>query len=147
MRFLLILFLCLPLAAFSQRIHQGAILLYTFEESSGNVIKDRSNVGTPLDLIIEDPEAVVRHKDSLTIKSPTILRSATASSKLITARRKAMLSIEAWITPINTSRKVLHASSHSPTTSPIAISHGQGAIGTTSAYEPASDQNGRPCYF
>ena len=106
MRFLLILFLCLPLAAFSQRIHQGAILLYTFEESSGNVIKDRSNVGTPLDLIIEDPEAVVRHKDSLTIKSPTILRSATASSKLITALQKSnALSIEAWITPNNTKQE------------------------------------------
>ncbi|MBC8354504.1 MAG: DUF1592 domain-containing protein [Planctomycetes bacterium] len=86
----------------NHRVSNGLVALYDFSENGGNIVKDRSGVGKPLDLQIADIDAVQRAAASLVVKRETTIRSAEPAAKIIDAvRRSEAITIEAWIVPAN----------------------------------------------
>jgi hypothetical protein len=103
----------------SDRITDGLLALYTFEEGSGEVVEDVSGVGTPLNLTIEDTSKVewlpgrglrVNQKanPSDPRNSSTIIKSDTTADKIKEAiggdDGSEELTIEAWIRPTDLGR-------------------------------------------
>ncbi len=89
----------------SPRVSQGLNALYTFEAGRGDIVKDRSGNGEPLDLKIEKPSAVKWGDRSLVVRSATKIQSAKAARKLVEAlKQSGAATIEAWITPANASQ-------------------------------------------
>lgn len=90
-----------PLRA--ERATSGLQVLYDFDSASGNLVKDRSGQGQPLDLHITEPGAVRRSKGALEIRGKTLVRSAKPAQRLVEAiKRSGEITIEAWIKPANT---------------------------------------------
>ncbi len=84
----------------AKRSTAGLQALYDFQSASGEIVKDRSGVGRPVDLRIRSLNAVRRTKGSLEVRKPTIIRSEKPASKIIQAVRKTgEVSIEAWVQP------------------------------------------------
>ena len=76
------------------------LALYDFADVDGDVVRDRSGVGQPLDLKIEKFNGVVREPGSLTICDKTVIRSDGAAKKIIDAVQKSNeLTIEVWAKP------------------------------------------------
>ncbi|MBW3543078.1 MAG: DUF1592 domain-containing protein, partial [Planctomycetes bacterium] len=97
-----------PLAAAVFEGHRSSDLqaLYTFDEGSGNTIRDTSNAGEPLDLKIENPSAVEWSAGSLTVKDSTLIATAGTSRRLFDAAKKSnAVTLEAWITPADVNQK------------------------------------------
>jgi PKD repeat protein len=86
------------------RVTDGQLALYTFEEETGNTVRDVSGVGTPLDLTISDPAAVSwLPGGGIAIDAATVIKSAGPAAKLITAMQaNQALTLEAWVAPSNT---------------------------------------------
>ena len=85
---------------------RSPLVYYDFSEAKGQVIRDRSGVGAPLDLEIDNPKAVQWHSGSLSIKRSTIIRSKSQPKKLMGAiRRSDAITIEAWVRPANIQQK------------------------------------------
>jgi hypothetical protein len=79
--------------------------LYTFDEGDGDTIRDRSGTGEPLDLKIEDPSAVEWRDGGLTVGGSTLVATTGPAKRLNDAvKRSNALTLEAWITPANTSQ-------------------------------------------
>ncbi len=90
-------------AADEFRTSKGLQVLYDFSETEGDVVKDRSGVGTSCDLKIADLSNVKRIDGSLNVFKPTIIRGETPSTKLFNAvRASGEISVEAWCMPENT---------------------------------------------
>ncbi len=89
----------------ASRTVQGLQALYTFEQGSGNLIQDVSQVGTPLNLTIANPNTVVWLPDGgIDINSAPMI-SSVGSSKIHTACSSSnAISLEAWLLPDNTSQ-------------------------------------------
>ncbi|MHC4542088.1 MAG: CocE/NonD family hydrolase, partial [Planctomycetota bacterium] len=86
----------------SPRIRRGLQALYTFDAGRGNVIQDRSGVGQPLDLRIEDPSGVQWQAGVLDIRSSTRIASLGPATKIVDAvKRSNAVTIEAWVKPAN----------------------------------------------
>lgn len=84
------------------RVGNGLIALYDFRSSAGDLVKDQSGVGNPLNLKIAKPRAVKRSAGSLEISRGTIIQSDKPAVKIIRAAQKSgSLTIEAWIRPAN----------------------------------------------
>jgi hypothetical protein len=82
------------------RTSEGLVALYTFQEGGGNVVRDVSAAGEPLDLTIDNPAAVSWSKAGLSVNSPALLSTAAPARRLIEAVKKSSaITIEAWITP------------------------------------------------
>ncbi|MGH7140350.1 MAG: hypothetical protein ACREHD_31830, partial [Pirellulales bacterium] len=82
------------------RATRGLLVLYTFDERSGDVIRDRSDVGEPLDLRIETPQAVARQNGRFVVGSSARIVSAGPAKKVIDAVKQAgELTLEAWVRP------------------------------------------------
>ncbi len=82
------------------RVRTGLQVLYDFRDADGLLVKDRSGVGEPLDLKIENPRAVGRTPGALTVRGQTLIRSAGPAQKVIDAvKRSGAISIEAWVRP------------------------------------------------
>ncbi|MEM1297241.1 MAG: hypothetical protein AAGH89_17890, partial [Verrucomicrobiota bacterium] len=82
------------------------LVLYDFATASGDTVFDRSGVGEPMDLRIENPKAVRRGQGSLKVIGKTVIRSKSKADKVREAvGRSGELSIEAWITPGNTKQE------------------------------------------
>jgi len=79
------------------------VLHYAFREGRGDVVRDISETGPPLDLKIEKSEAVTWLPDGgLRIESPTLIASTPAAHKVVQAvGRSGALTIEAWVRPAN----------------------------------------------
>jgi hypothetical protein len=79
------------------------IALYLFDSGSGDIVKDVSGQGEPLDLQIGDESAVSWLPDGgVSINVPTIISAGTAADKLVTAIKKTnAFSIAAWVKPLN----------------------------------------------
>jgi hypothetical protein len=88
------------------RVTAGQLVLYSFEEGSGTRVYDVSGFGTPLDLLVEDEAAISWiNGGGLEINSSTVIKSAGAARKVIDAVKASNeLTIEAWITPANTTQ-------------------------------------------
>lgn len=79
---------------------RGLLLLYTFDEPSGDVIHDRSGVGEPLDLKIETPQAISRQNGLFAVRSPAKISSTGPAKKIIEAvTQSSELTIEVWARP------------------------------------------------
>jgi hypothetical protein len=82
----------------------GALVQYDFREGAGQIVRDTSGVGTPLDLPIEDVSAVEwLAGGGLRIVKPTQIASESPATKVIQAvKRSGALTIEAWLRPADT---------------------------------------------
>jgi hypothetical protein len=84
----------------SARITDGLVALYDFNEGSGNLVRDVSGVGTPLDLEIQNPGSAVWGNGSLALNTANRIASPGAATKVTTALQASnALTLEAWITP------------------------------------------------
>ncbi len=82
----------------------NAVVLYEFNETSGNQVVDSSTIGTPLNLTIADASsgAILRGQDNglnyINLQTRNLIQSATPATKLINAcKASGELTIEAWI--------------------------------------------------
>ncbi len=81
------------------------VALYVFD-GDGDVVRDVSGQQPPLDLKIADRGNVEWTGDGLVVKKSTILGTDGASKRLTAAVKKSNeLTIDAWITPANTSQE------------------------------------------
>ena len=88
------------LAEDSSRVADGLVALYTFESGSGDLIRDRSGNGEPLDLRIERSQNMQWIESGIRVKSSVAIRSSSPAMKITRAiRRSNALTIEAWIQP------------------------------------------------
>ncbi len=85
---------------------RGPAVLYTFEEGEGAMVRDVSGTGESLDLTIADPGAVEwLDGGGLAVRESTLIASSGPATKIIEAvRRTGSLSLQAWITPANTTQ-------------------------------------------
>ncbi len=92
-----------PASAWSaDRSGDGLVALYDFRLAKGSIVKDRSGVGKPLDLKIENPKNVRRTKGTLEVRGKTLIRSDKPAAKVFNAvRRSGEITIEAWVRPAN----------------------------------------------
>ncbi len=84
----------------------GAVVAYDFSEGEGDVVRDVSQNGVPLDLHVADPDAVVWLPDGgLRITQSTLIASEGPATKLIDAvGATGEMSLQVWITPANTTQ-------------------------------------------
>ncbi|PCJ52114.1 MAG: hypothetical protein COA79_24565 [Planctomycetota bacterium] len=84
----------------NERISEGLIALYNFEEKQGKYIHDSSNFGESLDLEIQNMSAVKWSKNgSLNVFAPTIITSVKPAIKIKEACSSNELTLEVWIKP------------------------------------------------
>jgi len=84
------------------RVSEGLLALYDFRLAKGEMVKDRSGSGQPLDLKIENPKNIRRSEGGLEIRGQTLVRSVKPASKISNAvRRSAAITLEAWVRPGN----------------------------------------------
>ena len=82
------------------RTHNGLLVLYDFGSASGRIVKDRSGVGQPLDLVIENEKSVRRSAGALEVRTGTVIRSEQSATKIIDSiRRTSEITVEAWVQP------------------------------------------------
>ena len=81
----------------------NAVVLYEFNEASGNQVIDSSAIGSPLNLTIADASAgaIMRGQDNgknyINLQTRNLIQSDAVASKLISAcKASGELSIEAW---------------------------------------------------
>jgi hypothetical protein len=87
-----------PLVA--QRVTNGLVVLYDFDSSSGNIVRDRSGAGQPIDLQITEPKDVLRSKGALELRGKTSVSSKKPANRLTEAiKRSGEITLEAWIKP------------------------------------------------
>jgi hypothetical protein len=87
------------------RVTDGILVLYTFEEGTGETVLDVGGVGEPLNLEIADPAAVRWEDGRLVVTDPTIIASAETASKIYDAARATNeLTVEAWVIPANSTQ-------------------------------------------
>ncbi|HMO66369.1 MAG TPA: hypothetical protein PKE47_14285, partial [Verrucomicrobiota bacterium] len=91
----------LPATA-AERSRAGLLAHYDFREPDGDVVKDVSGAGTPVDLRIADPHAVRRIPGALEVTGRTILRSQRATRLSDAVRVSGKLTVEAWLRPAAT---------------------------------------------
>lgn len=93
--------LALTARAIKPRVDRGLIAFYRFDEGRGNVVHDRSQAGSPLDLRIDRPDAVNwLPGGGLVLRESAMVASAQPAGKIIDACRKSNeLSVEAWVKP------------------------------------------------
>src|SRR5690606_23197379 len=84
----------------AERVTDGLVALYRFDEGSGTSIADSSGVEPRIDLEIADGKAVSWESRSLRINAPVRIQSREAARRLARAIEKAgEITCEAWITP------------------------------------------------
>ena len=90
----------------SDKMPDRALVLYTFREGSGDTIKDVSGTGQPLELKIEDADAVKwLLGGGLAVQRPVLIASSTPGERIISAIKKSnAITIETWIKPANTTQ-------------------------------------------
>jgi hypothetical protein len=80
-----------------------ALVVYDFREGAGQLVKDKSDTGSPLNLQVKDASAVQwLDGGGLRIIDSTLIASAEPATKLIEAvKQSKALTIEVWIKPAN----------------------------------------------
>jgi hypothetical protein len=129
------------------RVTAGLQVLYTFDEGSGATVRDRSGVGTPLDLTISTPAGVSWISGGLTVKSETVIASAGNATKIVNAARASNeITLEAWIQPANaTQTGPVRILSLSPNTASRDFMLAQSGNSYTSRLRTTTtDLNGKP---
>ena len=84
------------------RVGSDLVVLYDFQSDSGDWVRDRSGAGRPIDLKIDNSQAVHRSVGKLLVRGNVLIRSADPPKRLTSAiRRSRELTLEAWIQPVN----------------------------------------------
>jgi len=129
-------------------------VLYAFEEGSGTTVNDVSGVGAPLNLTIANPANTTWLAGGLSVDASTIIQSAGAATKIITACQSTNeITVEVWVQPVSLSQggggNVARIISISTNTSNrnVALVQGDGTL--TDLYSgrlrtTATDNNGFP---
>ena len=85
---------------FRNRVTDGLILLYTFEESTGSQVFDRSGYEAPLNLAIPGTGATAWNSASLDLTAPVLIESTSPALKLLEAvQASSEFTLEAWVEP------------------------------------------------
>ncbi|MDA0738073.1 MAG: LamG domain-containing protein [Nitrospirae bacterium] len=86
-----------------ERITNGQVVLYDFFEGSGTTVTDVSNVGTPLNLTINNEANVTwLPTGGLSLDTNTLITSSAAATKVITALQATNhSSVELWVKATN----------------------------------------------
>ncbi|HBL28795.1 MAG TPA: hypothetical protein DD490_18325, partial [Acidobacteria bacterium] len=85
-----------------QRVTTNLQVLYGFNEGSGTTVNDISGVGTPLNLTIGSAAAVSWVSGGLSVNSATLIQSAGAATKVISACQSTnAITMEAWVQAAN----------------------------------------------
>lgn len=93
---------CTVRCQFRNRVTEGLVVYYTFQEGTGSQIFDRSGYGAPLNLTIPDAAAVAWGPASLDLVSPVLIASESSASKITEAVQvTSELTVETWIAPAN----------------------------------------------
>ena len=86
------------------RVTERLVGLYNFGEGSGTAVADSSGASAPA-LTVGSADAVTWNGGSMTINSPTIVRSEGGASALVDAIKESNeFTIEAWVTPADASQ-------------------------------------------
>jgi hypothetical protein len=83
------------------RVADGVVALFTFQEGSGDLVRDVSGCGKPIVLKIADPAAVRWSEQGLAVESPTLIASDDAKRLARALKKSSALTLEAWITPFD----------------------------------------------
>lgn len=84
------------------RVRDQLLALYTFDEGSGDIVRDVSGVGTALDLVINDPGNVIWEEGTLSVNASTLIATEGAATKLIDGLTGTNeITIEAWLSTDN----------------------------------------------
>ncbi|MBN1675235.1 MAG: hypothetical protein JXR37_29615 [Kiritimatiellae bacterium] len=88
-------------AAAGPRVRDGLVLLYTFLEGRGRLVRDVSGFGQPLNLSISHPSEIAwLPAGGLEVRGQVMIASDQAAQKVTDACRAGnALTIEAWLTP------------------------------------------------
>jgi hypothetical protein len=88
---------------YTGRVPTDLQVLYDFRSDTGDIVVDRSKAGTPINLRIADPKAVVRTKGALEVRGKTSIGTEKPPARLLNAVQKSgVITVEAWIKPANT---------------------------------------------
>ena len=90
------------------RVTDGLVVLYEFDEGAGEVVKDKSGVGEPLNLTISDMNGVTwLEGGGLAVTGDKVaIRTDEAATKLIEALQASnQITIEAVLTPQDTTQE------------------------------------------
>jgi len=88
------------------RVTAGLQVLYDFRTPSGQLIRDHSGTGKPIDLRIGNLEGVRRTPGVLEVRGPAAIQSAQPAGSLATIfRRSGAITVEAWVRPANTKQE------------------------------------------
>ncbi|XZE54451.1 DUF1592 domain-containing protein [Planctomycetaceae bacterium SH139] len=78
----------------------GLQALYRFDERAGDIVRDQAGVGEPLDLKIENPQAVIWGSSGLAVQDATLITTVAPPRRLMRAIKKSSeVTIETWLTP------------------------------------------------
>ncbi len=89
-----------PLAAKPSRIHDGLVALWRFDGGPGDLVRDLSGAGAPLDLEIHGARNIAWSPDGLVLKSWGQIGTAHGARKVAEACRKSReITLEAWVVP------------------------------------------------
>jgi hypothetical protein len=89
-----------------QRTGVGLIAFYEFNEGSGKLVKDTSDVGRPVNLTFKTPKAVTWVDGGLEIAGKANIISNEEPKKLVEfPRRSGEMTLEAWIKPDKLAQK------------------------------------------
>jgi hypothetical protein len=79
----------------------GPLVLYTFDEGAGAVIRDTAGRGEPLDLTLEDTAPVSWVAGAIDVTAAARARSGAPATKLIDACvASSSLTVESWVVPV-----------------------------------------------
>jgi hypothetical protein len=90
------------LAIVRQRAADGAVALYSFQDGSGELIRDVSGSDKPLDFKIADPSAVRWTEEGLVVESATVMTNDEPKRLTRALKKSSSITIEAWVTPADT---------------------------------------------
>jgi hypothetical protein len=87
--------------ALPSHVTDGLLLLYDFEENGGSIVGDRSGVSPPLDLTINNGNAVAWIPGGLSIVAPTLVSSGDAAATKVIDGCMATneITLEVWFRP------------------------------------------------
>ncbi|QDU47892.1 DUF1592 domain-containing protein [Gimesia panareensis] len=89
-------------AAEGARVTRDLQVLYTFAAGKGDLIRDRSNVGQPLNLKIKNKSSVKWQNGTLSVQGSARIQSLEPATKIIKSlKRTNACTLEAWLKPAN----------------------------------------------
>ena len=89
----------LYVTATGSRVTGGQIVLYNFDEGSGTTVHDVSGVGAPLNLTIDNPDAVLWSPVGLLAKDTALITSPTATKVIDAVVASNEITAELWVKP------------------------------------------------